>query len=210
MRIPRSLIAAIVGLLPALVHASPEPVDQSQLAEIQVKYKGKKERLYCFNKTSGTIKLRTNQIFFTALSESIKKAKKSGDKSKLKKLTALQKQAKPLCIALPSPTPTPPIPTATPTPEPTPPSVYINFDIDGNVTDAGRALFQIPVGLPANVSLGRFVLQRYCTGCHIERVNRTFPDIRESIRRAPMLYDEQQIPDSELAHLIAYLNRFRL
>lgn len=86
-----------------------------------------------------------------------------------------------------------------------------NFDTNGNVTSAGRILFQIPNSVPsANVDRGLDVYQNNCAGCHMEARNLTFPVYRESIKRSPMLYFEDDIPDQELSDLTAYLNRFRL
>jgi hypothetical protein len=100
---------------------------------------------------------------------------------------------------------------STPTPTPTPTSVPQtgNFDLAGNVTPEGKLLFGIPSALTANLSVGRAVFTAKCTGCHVERSGRTFLDVRNSIRKPPMLYDEVQIPDADLANLVAYLNRFR-
>ena len=84
-----------------------------------------------------------------------------------------------------------------------------NFDAQGNVTAAGYALFQIPTNLPANIFTGQTVYNNKCVGCHIERTNRTFTNLREETRQAPMYYDENTLTDPDLANLTAYLNRFR-
>ena len=132
-----------------------------------------------------------------------KKPKKSAW-SKLAKLTFAGGSA--------TPTPTPggsgtnptPVPTRTPTP------TTGNFDGSGNVTAAGKALFGIPSNLSANVSAGRSAWQFGCQGCHgSEKLNKTFSSYRALLKASPMFIFENDVPDSELANLTAYLNRFR-
>lgn len=84
-----------------------------------------------------------------------------------------------------------------------------NFDSNGDVTANGKALFQIPSNLSANVSRGQIIFQEYCTGCHMEQRNLTFPYYRNAIAGPPMSYNENDLPDQELADLVAWLNRFR-
>ncbi|RIL10492.1 MAG: hypothetical protein DCC75_04260, partial [Proteobacteria bacterium] len=95
-----------------------------------------------------------------------------------------------------------------PPPNPTSSPTSANFDNAGNVTAVGKSLFGIPPHLSGNITLGRSIYNSYCTGCHIERNNRTFPVLRSRIAMSPMLYDSAQIPDDMLANLVAYLNRF--
>jgi len=83
------------------------------------------------------------------------------------------------------------------------------FDYLGNVTPAGKSKFQIPVEYTANQDTGEVVFNYYCTGCHEPQLNRTFPIYRSMIAQSPMLYDETQISNQQLADLVAYLNRFQ-
>lgn len=106
-------------------------------------------------------------------------------------------------------TPTPggllPTPTST-TPPSTPTATSGNFDGNGNVTAAGKSLFGIPSSLSANISSGQSVWSKNCQGCHSEKTNRTFSTYKSMIAASPMFIT---LPDSEVAHLTAYLNRFR-
>lgn len=95
-----------------------------------------------------------------------------------------------------------PVPTPGTSPQP-------NFDSSGNVTSAGKTLFGIPQRLAANISQGKIVFESNCVGCHEPRVNRSFGNLRSNISRPPMFFDEVRMPDESLAHLTAYLNRFR-
>ncbi|MBN8550879.1 MAG: hypothetical protein J0M12_16310 [Deltaproteobacteria bacterium] len=95
-------------------------------------------------------------------------------------------------------------PTATPTP-----AAPGNFDMAGNVTAKGKALFGIPSSLNGNISAGRSTWQAQCMGCHSDKLNRTMSQYRGLISQAPMFFDSNEIPDSTLANLTAYLNRFR-
>jgi hypothetical protein len=97
-----------------------------------------------------------------------------------------------------------PTPTRPPTPRPTSPSG--NFDSNGNVTSVGKQLFGIPSSLSGNISRGNSVFQANCAGCHEQRVNRTYSSYRAAISRSPM---NISLTDTDLAHLTAYLNRFR-
>jgi hypothetical protein len=91
---------------------------------------------------------------------------------------------------------------------PTTPTPTGNFDSFGNVTAAGKLRFGIPQYLSASISQGRTVQNLNCNGCHLERVDYTFSTLRQKIAQAPMYYDSSQIPDSDLAQLTAYLNRY--
>lgn len=86
-----------------------------------------------------------------------------------------------------------------------------NFDSLGNVTSAGKALFGIPQDLPADITTGKAIFTENCTGCHTDqgRLNRSFSNYREAIAQAPMFFNSQEVPDSMLAQITAYLNRFR-
>ena len=83
------------------------------------------------------------------------------------------------------------------------------FDTAGNLSSRGRVLLEIPAGLNANLNIGKDVFEYHCTGCHDPQVNRTFPMYRERTSQEPMFFTEQELPDVDLAHLTAYLNRFR-
>ena len=137
----------------------------------------------------------------------------------IKRLTKDLEQQSPYCklgppagsgSGLPSPTPyatLPPFITPSPTLGPTPSSGF--FDQEGNVTDYGRSYLMIPSALPANIGIGKGLYNSKCTGCHIERTNRLFPDLGSQTAKEPMFYSVDSLPDTELAHITAYLNRFR-
>ena len=84
------------------------------------------------------------------------------------------------------------------------------FDIQGNVTAFGKATFGIPSHLPADVITGRTVFNTYCIGCHNERRRFTFAELRQAILQSPMDYDQTQLPDQDLAQIMAYVSRFRV
>lgn len=160
-----------------------------QLVQTEITYKGKQVSIYCFGDTPGTAKGEI--LIFSSFKSQIKKlrSKQLTPKleRKLKRLRSYRRLGTPVCQGLNSG----------------------NFDLDGNATLEGKVLFGIPTNLVANISQGRQVYLTYCTGCHAERTNYTFPVVREAIKQSPMLFDEIQIPDQSLAHLIAYFNRFR-
>lgn len=210
------LLLVILCIFLAITHAyaAPRKVKAGQLKATSIIYKKKKVAFYCLARTAGTVKKVGSSVYFTTYSEQIRKLTSRRDKAKKESLTAINKLATAKCkvLALPTPTPTP---TATPSPTPTatatPQATFAagNFDGNGNVTATGKSVFQIPANLSGNISLGRDVYDTYCFGCHVERVNRTFPDLRYNTSRPPMNYDSTDLPDAELANLVAYLNRFR-
>lgn len=83
------------------------------------------------------------------------------------------------------------------------------FDVQGNMSSRGRQLLGIPANLESNIFIGKNVFEYHCTGCHNAQVNRTFPMYRSRTSDAPMFFTEELLPDEDLAHLTAYLNRFR-
>lgn len=195
---------------------APELVDGSALREttITVKVSGKTSAkdIFCMEKTPGASKARGTQYLFTPYSYTVKQLKKkNASASKLALYGQLSKVGKKTCTQLsenPPGTSTPlPSPTSTPVPGITP--VVGNFDQFGNVTEKGKALFEIPSDLEANVERGKRIQLIYCTGCHVERVGYTFSSVDTNIRKSPMLYDDEQIPRNQRADLVAYLNRFR-
>lgn len=104
-----------------------------------------------------------------------------------------------------------PDPTSSGTPRPTstPPPSGGNFDANGNVTSQGKAAFGIPSNLSANRSQGQTLHAQWCAGCHGEKTNRSFSSLRTSIAEPTMGFTPAQISDQTLAHITAYLNRFR-
>lgn len=201
--------------------ASCATVTTGQLKETSITYNRKKEKVFCLKTVPGTITTRSKTITFTPFSTTLSRTSRSST-SKYNRLKALVSLGTKECKRIakvnpgttPSPTGTPepgntasptPRPTATPTPEP----LTGNFDLQGNVTPAGKLLFGIPSSLTANVTAGKAAQAAKCSGCHLEKTGRTFMYVRTSIQRSPMLYDEAQIPDPMLANLVAYLNRFR-
>ena len=100
-------------------------------------------------------------------------------------------------------------PPAGTTPTPTPIAALPVFDGSGSVTSYGKSVLGIPSEFSASIGGGRTVFQNNCVGCHVERTNRTFSNLRTNIARPPMFFDSSSMPDSSLAELTAYLNRFR-
>ena len=162
------------------------------LTQTEIVHKGRIVSIYCFGSVPGTAK--GDLLVFTSFKKQIKKLKSKPltrkIEEKIKKLKANKKLGTPACENTNRDSG--------------------NFDLNGNATATGKTLFGIPLHLQANITQGRAVYETYCVGCHAERTNYTFPVVRESIKQSPMLYDESQIPDPTLAHLIAYFNRFRL
>lgn len=126
---------------------------------------------------------------------------------KLPKLLAQRKAGDKACVGGPNqPTPTPGG-GATKTPTPV---ASGNFDSQGNVTAAGKAAFGIPSNLAANSNTGSSFYNSLCKGCHIsEERNKSFSQYRTSTSGSPMFFTTSALPDSTLAHITAYLNRFR-
>lgn len=84
------------------------------------------------------------------------------------------------------------------------------FNANGDMTSEGKAFLNIPETLQANIQQGQTLFSQYnCTRCHSERLNRAFDTYRENLRKQPMNFSEVSLPDSDLSHLTAYLNRFR-
>lgn len=133
-----------------------------------------------------------------------KGSKRTKIQAKISSLTDANKLGKGVCAG------GPPIGGANPTPTPTPSQQSAgNFDMAGNVTSAGKALFGIPSSLNGNIGSGRTLYQAQCSGCHGENLGRSMNQYRSLISQAPMFFDSNEIPDSALANLTAYLNRFR-
>ena len=94
---------------------------------------------------------------------------------------------------------------------------FTNFDLCGNVNNPeGYDCFEIPNELEANLNIGLTIAENNCFGCHgfgfpssFAEVNgRKFNYIRDAISASPMFFSEIEIPDEDLAHLTAYINRF--
>lgn len=100
---------------------------------------------------------------------------------------------------------------SSPSPTPTPPPTGSSgcFDSSGSVTSAGKAKFGIPSSLSASISAGKSAVQAMCSGCHSDELGKSFGQYRTAIAVDPMFYDEAQVPNSTLANITAYLNRFR-
>ena len=123
------------------------------------------------------------------------------------KLRGLMPSGRAACEGGPGSTPDP---TSSGTPRPTStPNPGGNFDANGNVTAAGKAAFGIPSNLSANRSQGQTLHSQWCAGCHGEKTNRSFSSLRSSIAEPTMGFTTAQISDQTLAHITAYLNRFR-
>lgn len=205
----KSLRALIILLICSAILVSlpgyAELLDPSQLKETSVTVKGKKKKIYCNGKISGTAKVKGDKLNFTSFAVAVRKITSRSQRAKKAELVILKKAADKECKKVASN----PNVTPTPTPSPTPAIPLSNFDSMGNATEKGKIEFEIPLNLSANVTRGRSVYTTNCVGCHIERNGRTFTQYREIIARSPMLFDESQIPNQELADLVAYMNRFR-
>ncbi len=93
-------------------------------------------------------------------------------------------------------------PASTPTPSG-------NFDSSGNVTAQGKSVFGIPASLSANVSQGKTANNLMCAGCHGERLNYSFTQLRSVTSASPMFFTSNDLSDATLANITAYLNRYR-
>lgn len=151
---------------------------------------------------------RKNSSFFLSykvqianLKKSIKRAtgsKRTKLNAKLLVLKAKSKKAQAACNAFNnggSPTPTP--------------SSTGNFTSNGDVSAAGKITFGIPSNLSANVTTGKNLHGMLCSGCHSDKLGRSFNSLRNSISGSPMFFTSSDVTDSELANITAYLNRFR-
>lgn len=206
----------------------PTLVSSDDLKATTIEFKfGKKfesHEIVCFGSTPGTARDRSNGVLFTPFSHTLKTLRNNSrtKKIRLDRARALQKNGKIACtnlsappISQPTPMPTPlpspeptttpvqPSPTATPTPAPA------NFLDNGDVTSAGKTIFGIPQNLAANKFTGQGILQNRCLGCHNENGQfSSFDYLRQKIAEPPMSFTQTTLPDEELAHLIAWLNRF--
>ena len=228
------LLAAAADFCPQNVFAADQAlVDAADLrstsVEVVVRGKAVSRDVFCLGKVPGTASKRGAQSRFSSFASQVKSLRKSNPQSsKLPLLRALQVAGKAACAALviappdaspvapPGTTPaTPATPAATATPTPTPTVIATstpgssNFDALGNVTEKGKVTFGIPSQLSGNVTTGKNVTRSFCSGCHSEKVNRTYPELDAAIRKSPMLYDESNMTRQELADIVAYLNRFR-
>ena len=135
-------------------------------------------------------------------------AKRISLSKKLKSLNKLKREVVEACRVVGGNSPT----TGTASPTPTPTSGG-NFDVQGNVTPAGMALFSIPSGISANIERGRVAHEQSC-GCHLVKPNlpqtgRPFTNLRTRIAQSPMFLSESKVSDATLGDITAYLNRFR-
>jgi hypothetical protein len=225
------LLAAAADFCPQnVLAADPVLVDATDLrstsVEVVVRGKAQSRDVFCLGKVAGTASKRGAQFRFSSFASQIKSLRKSNPQSpKLPLLRALLVAGKAACSALPVAPPTaspvvppgataaPPtataIPTSTPTAVATATPGSSNFDALGNVTEKGKVTFGIPSQLSGNVTTGKNVSRSFCSGCHSEKVNRTYPELDAAIRKSPMLYDESNMTRQELADIVAYLNRFR-
>lgn len=206
------LVGLALLVIPAVaVAATPKPVKLDGTSLFQTSNAGVTYTCGLINQAWLAGKLDKKGLFlsFNASAKiATANAKKSSGSKKTKYLNAAKKakaQAKlgnPVCGTGNSP-------GSGPTPAPTVPAGSGNFDLSGNVTETGRALFKIPSGLVANISSGRLVFNQKCSGCHGEHQNKSFTTLRSDTAQFPMGFTAQDLPDSELAHITAFLNRFR-
>lgn len=159
-------------------------------------------------------KSRVLFLSYAAELKNVKKSLRSASGTKKKKLSSRQNKLNSLirggtqaCSSGP-PSGTPGSgPGAQPTPTPT--IAPGNFASNGDVTPLGKSTFGIPSNFSANVNTGKSIFDGLCRQCHTtnnEPLNKRFPTIKQAIENAPMFITK---PDHELAHLTAYLNRFK-
>jgi hypothetical protein len=160
-------------------------------------------------------KFETTKVIIANLRKKLKKSRPAGVvkiKASIRKLKSDAKIYRAECekgdSSAPSPTPTNKI---TPTPNPTltqsVPEKF--FDGNGNLTNFGKESLGVPLNLPANSVTGGEIYKVSCQGCHGEKSNRTFQVLRTQTAIAPMFFNSTTLPDATLAHITAFLNRFR-
>lgn len=180
-------------------------VDSSSLISTRINYhdgsRSKSKLIYCLLKTPGTAKGVSGGVLFTPIALTIAKLKARGIAgSRLNTQVSIKKAGSKACVGLadglPAPTPTPFT------------GIEGNFDASGNLTAKGKVTFGVPASIDGNISVGRVLSATNCA-CHSEMNGRSFSYLRATIAGAPMYFDATQIPDSMLANLTAYLNRFR-
>ena len=205
-----ALFAAILFLitLPAYSISGRAVVPSSSLksSNVTITEGGKKKRkiVFCLSRTPGDAKAVSGGMRFTSYSHTIAALKaRRVHGGKLTTYTLLKKAGTSVCKKLSG------SPSPTPTPTPQNPNLG-NFDLNGNVTNAGKIAFGIPSSLSGNITQGRTLYTSYCTGCHVERTGRSFTNLRTSIAQSPMLFDSTQVTDGMLANITAFLNRFKL
>lgn len=86
-----------------------------------------------------------------------------------------------------------------------------NFDSLGNLTEVGKAAFQVPTQLSASANRGIATWNSKCFGCHQTspgslRPN-TFPAIKTRIQQSPMFFMiPDEVTEQEIADIVAYRN----
>ena len=198
--------------------ASAFALSESDIARAEIEFSnGTNQQISCYNGAPGIVKNKRGKLSFKNYKilarKQNQKFKKTGNKkakNKARKFRTLFKQGKSVCEALrgdQTPTPTPKSdPNPTPTPNQDIPTTY--FDRDGNVNEFGKTRFGIPAQFEANILDGQTAFNRYCTGCHGERTRGSLAELRASTSKSPMLFSEEELPDQELADLLAYFRRF--
>lgn len=160
-----------------------------------------------------------------AIKRKLKKQKKRKIFNKLIKLKSLlrnirgKKQAEDLSCNMAYLPPRDNVPTPIPTPQPTvkpPPIVvttpeeicYGSFNSNG---DTCGEVFGIPQGLTGNISVGRYIQENRCAGCHMERTGYEFPAVKTAVQNVPSMHgilDDYEL-DQAISDLVAYFNRFK-
>ena len=182
-------------------------VESSELTSTKISYKvegrTKSKTIYCLKKVPGDAKSVSGGVLFTPVATTIAKMKaKKIRGTKLNAQIAIKKAGTSACTKLQNGT--------SPTPTPTPSQIGGgNFDGSGNTTPKGNTAFGIPSGITGNITSGKTTFSTYCS-CHGSLSAKTFPYLRTRIAQDPMNFDSTQIPDSVLADVTAYLNRFSL
>ncbi len=194
-------------------------VNPQDISLIEVTYrvngKDRSKEIVCLDNQPGLLRNRNGQFLFKSLQSKVRTLRKKKRenptdvrfKKRLRNTRKLYKTGKVVC-QMSSPSPTPSLPTPTPTPTPVN-TVTSYFTANGDVTEAGKREFGIPSHLEANMLTGMDLWQSYCFGCHEERQRPTFDMLRSVISKEPMYYDEELLPDDELAHIMAWVSRFR-
>lgn len=182
---------------------------------IKIKKRTEQHEVSCVGLEAGVVKPRGTRLLFTSYKKKVKNLVNRGANAvKIERARKLNKQGGKACKSAEPPGPGPeptPTPQVTPTPPgPTPTPIPANFDEQGNVTTTGKITFGIPFELEANRFTGAVLYQATCYGCHgtDERgLFFNFDQIRTATSGFPMMFTELTLPNEELAHLTAYLNR---
>lgn len=193
------LIASVVSTDLAEAQKKSKFVDPAAVSSTSVLVKIGKRTVFraiqCYNGKPGETKNTRKGLKFNPYSRRLRTLRRSGNtrSKKFKTVRALNKAGRSACRGNQN------------TPTPTPSTDIFSGD---EVTAYGKQVLEIPSNLSANVASGRIIFSSTCT-CHDEKRNETFTYLRSATSRPVMDFSEETLPDQDLAHITAYLNRFR-